>query len=152
MRVKRSVNFRIAPKKSSKGKGVATEPSRDEGWKSSKCSNSDLESLVKQGFLPSKSVIQWRPALGNASPYENTGEIVGFLSYFERGLGLPCSNFFYGLLYYYGIQLHHLTPTLLFTYLSLYICVKLFWASSLISTFSATFFLLSPSLIRLDKM
>ena len=51
-----------------------------------------------------------RPALGDIHPYENTGEIVGFLPYFERGLGLPCSNFFFGLLYYYGIQLHHLTP------------------------------------------
>ena len=147
MRVKRPVNFRMAPKKSSKGKGVESEPSRDEGWESSKCSESDLESLVKQGFLPLKSIIQWRPALGDVRLYENTGEIVGFLPYFERGLGLPFSNFFSGLLYYYGIQLHHLTPTLLFTYLSLYICVKLFWASSLISTFSATFFILSPSLV-----
>ena len=93
----------MAPKKSSKGKGVATDPSRDEGWESSKCSKSDLESLVKQGFLPSKSVIQWRPALGDACPYENTGEIVGFLPYFERGLGLSCFNFFSGLLYYYEI-------------------------------------------------
>ena len=103
MRVKRSVDFWMAPKKSSKGKGIAAEPSRDEGWESSKCSKSDLESLVKQDFLPSKSVIQWRPALGDARPYENTGEIVGFLPYFDRGLGLPFSNFFCRLLYYYGI-------------------------------------------------
>ena len=47
MRVKRSVDFRMAPKKSSKGKGVAVEPSREEGWESSKSSESDLESLVK---------------------------------------------------------------------------------------------------------
>jgi len=95
MRVKRSVDFRMVPKKSSKGKGIAAEPSRDEGWESSKCSKSDLESLVKQGFLPLKSIIQWHLALGDARPYENTGEIVRFLPYFERGLGLPCSNFFF---------------------------------------------------------
>ena len=110
MRVKRSVDFQMAPKMSSKGKGIAAKPSREEGWEPSKCSESDLESLVKQGFLSSKSVIQWRPALGDVHPYENTGEIVGFLPFFERGLGLPCSNFFSGLLYYYGIQLHPLTP------------------------------------------
>ena len=110
----------MAPKKSSKGKGVAAEPSRDEGWESSKCSKSDLESLVKQGFLPSKSVIQWRPALGDARLYENTSEIVGFLPYFDRGLGLPCSNFFSGLLYYYGIQLHHLTPNS-FVHISIFV-------------------------------
>ena len=83
MRVKRSVNFRMAPKKSSKGKSAAAEPSRNEGWESSKCSKTDLESLVKQDFWPPKSVIQWRPALGDARPYKNTGEIVGFLPYFE---------------------------------------------------------------------
>ena len=103
MRVKRPVNFRMAPKKSSKGKGVAAELTREEGWIPSKCSESDLESLVKQGFLPSKSIIKWRSALGDVRPYENTGEIVGFLPYFERGLDLPCSNFFSGLLYYYKI-------------------------------------------------
>ena len=100
----------MAPKKATKGKGAAAEPTREEGWEPSKCSRSDLESLVKQGFLPSESVVQWRPAFGDARPYENTGEIVGFVPYFERGLSLPSSNFFSGLLYYYGIQLHHLTP------------------------------------------
>ena len=120
MRVKRSVDFRMAPKKSSKGKGAAAEPTREEGWESSKCSKSDLESLVKQGFLPSESVIQWCPAFGDARPFENTGEIIGFVPYFERGLGLPSSNFFSGLLYYYGIQLHHLTPNS-FVHMSIFI-------------------------------
>ena len=83
MRVKRPVTFRMAPKKSTKGKGVETGPTRDEGWTPSKCSESDLESLVEHGFLPSKSVIQWRPALGDDRPYENTSEIVGFLPYFK---------------------------------------------------------------------
>ena len=103
MRVKRSVNFRMAPKKSSKGKVVAAESTREEGWVSSKCSESDLETLVSAGLLPEKSVIQWRPALGEDRPYKNTGEIVAFAPYFEWELGLPCSNFFSGLLHYYRI-------------------------------------------------
>ena len=74
MRVKRSVDFRMAPKKTTKGKGTAAEPTRDEGWEPSKCSRSDLKSLIKQDFLASESVIQWRPAFGDARPYENTGE------------------------------------------------------------------------------
>ena len=78
MRVKRSIDFRMAPKKSSKGKGVAAEPTREEGWVSSKCSESDLETLVAAGLLPEKSVIQWRPALGEDRPYENTAKIVTF--------------------------------------------------------------------------
>ena len=97
------VNFQMAPKKSSKGKGVAAEPTREEGWVPSKCSESDLETLVSAGLLLEKSVIQWRPALGEDHPYENMGEVVAFAPYFEQGLGLPCSNFFSGLLHYYRI-------------------------------------------------
>ena len=68
MRVKRFEDFRMAPKKSSKGKGVAAEPTREEGWVPSKCSDSDLETLVSNCLLPEKSVIQWRPALGKDHP------------------------------------------------------------------------------------
>ena len=110
MRMKCPVNFRMVPKKSSKGKGVAAEPTCEEGWVPSKCSESDLETLVFAGLLLEKSVIQWCPALGEDCPYENTGEIVTFALYLERGLGLPYSIFFSGLLRYYRIQLHHLTP------------------------------------------
>ena len=83
MRVKRSVDFRMAPKKATKGKSVAAEPTRDESWNTSKCSQSNLDSLVSQGLLVPKSVIQWHPALGSDLPYENTGEIVAFTSYLE---------------------------------------------------------------------
>ena len=69
MRVKHPVNFRMAPKKSSKGKGVEAEPTRDEGCMPSKCSKSDLEILVSAGLLPEKSVSQWRPVLGEGRPY-----------------------------------------------------------------------------------
>ena len=103
MRVKCSVDFRVAPKKSSKGKGAAAEPTREEGWVASKCSESDQETLVSAGLLLEKSIIQWRPALGEDRPYENTGEIIAFAPYLERGLGLPCSFFFSGLLRYYRI-------------------------------------------------
>ena len=100
----------MAPKKAVKGKSAVAEPTQEEGWNTSKCSQSDLESLVKQGLLSPRSAVQWHPALGEGRPYENTGEIVAFTPYFEWGLGLPCSFFFSGLLHYYRIQLHHLTP------------------------------------------
>jgi len=120
MRVKRPVNFRMAPKKASKGKSVAAEPTHEEGWLPSKCSESDLETLVSAGLLLEKSVIQWRPALGEDRPYENTGEIIIFAPYLERELGLPCSFFFFGLLRYYRIQLHHLNPNF-FVHISIFV-------------------------------
>ena len=103
MRVKRSVDFRMAPKKASKGKGTAAEPTQEEGWNTSKCTQYDLEILVSDGLLVPKSIIQWHPALGKDHPYENTREIIAFTSYVERGLGFPCSSFFSGLLRYYRI-------------------------------------------------
>jgi len=120
MRVKRPLDFRMAPKKSSKGNGVDAELTLAEGLVPSKCSDSDLEIPVSEGLLPPKSVIQWRPALGENRPYENMGEIVAFAPYFERGLGLPCSAFFSGLLSYYRIQLHLLTPNS-FVHISIFV-------------------------------
>ena len=86
----------------------------------SKCSESNLGSLVSAGLLPEKSVIQWRPALGEDRPYENTGEIVAFAPCLERGLGFACSFIFSGLLQYYRILLHHLTPNS-FVHISIYV-------------------------------
>ena len=57
MHVKRPVTFRMAPKKSMKGKDVEAELTRDEGWLSSKCSETDLQSLVDEVLLPTKSVV-----------------------------------------------------------------------------------------------
>ena len=140
----------MAPKKSSKGKGAAAEPSRDEGWIASMCSESDLETLVSDGLLLEKSVIQWRPTLGEARPYENTGEIVAFAPYFERALGLPCSAFFAGLLSYYRIHLHHLTHKS-FVHLSIFIhlCEAFLGIEPHFDLF-LHFFIISPSLVRLD--
>ena len=57
MRVKTPVHFRMAPKRSTKGKDAAAQPTRDEGWVPSKCSDSDLEALVSAGLLPTKSLL-----------------------------------------------------------------------------------------------
>ena len=41
---------------------------------------------------------------------EGTLESIMFRDFVERGLTLPVSEFFYRLLQFWGIQLHHLTP------------------------------------------
>ena len=58
MREKRPVTFRMAPKKSTKGKDVEPEPTREEGCFPSKCTASNLQSLVSEGLLHSRSVVQ----------------------------------------------------------------------------------------------
>jgi hypothetical protein len=41
---------------------------------------------------------------------ENVEEIVTFYHFAERGLALHSCSFFRGLLYFYGLELHHLNP------------------------------------------
>jgi hypothetical protein len=45
---------------------------------------------------------------------ENIDEIVTFYHFAERGLALPSCSFFRGLLYVYGLELHHLNPNSIF--------------------------------------
>src|SRR6185312_4643280 len=71
-------------------------------------------------LLAPRSAVQWRPAFGRDHPYGNKLEVVVFTSSLERGLGFPCSSFFSRLLYYYGIQLHHLTPNS-FVHISIFV-------------------------------
>ena len=69
MRVKRSVDFRMASKKTTKGKGVAAEPTRDEGWNTSKCSQIRLRfsgvarSVSSQIYYPMASCLGKRSSV-----------------------------------------------------------------------------------------
>lgn len=49
-----------------------------------------------------------RLAAEEHAPSPNPGEFVVFLSHFQRGFGLPVSDFFHGWLNTYELQPHHL--------------------------------------------
>ena len=68
-----------------------------DGWKTSKCSETNIVSLVDECLLQSLTIIQWRSAEGH-DPFV------------ERGLAISICDFLQGLLFHWGIQLHHLTP------------------------------------------
>ena len=69
-----------------------------------------LKKLHEDGLLPEKHFSEWK-APGNHHVTDlKEGEIVMFTPFVERGLGLPTSNFFCGLLYYYDIRMNHLNP------------------------------------------
>jgi hypothetical protein len=57
----------------------------------------------------------WRTAAGDPYPMEkNPDEILKFARFMERGLALPASDFFKGLLDYYGIEYLNLNPNGIF--------------------------------------
>jgi hypothetical protein len=100
----------MAPTKSEiEGKKKEAQPSIGE-WTYSKCSLTDLNRLVFEGLLQEKNLVNWRPSFREPFPMENVDEIVTFYHFAEQGLALPSCSFFRGLLYYYGLELHHLNP------------------------------------------
>jgi hypothetical protein len=89
------------------------DPNRE--WKKSKAKTEDLLALLKSGFLREKEVDMWRAAAGDPYPMEkNPDEIPMFAQFAERGLSLPASNFFNGLLGYYGVEYLNLNPNRIF--------------------------------------
>jgi hypothetical protein len=91
------------------GKGKESQPPFGE-WTYDKCSNIDLLNLVSEGLLQGKDLVNWHPSFRQSLPMENVDEIVSFYHFTERGLALPTYSFFCGLLYFYGLELHHLNP------------------------------------------
>jgi hypothetical protein len=105
------VDPEMVPKRSEKDgkkKKEAQPPSGE--WTHSKCSKNDLNKLVSEGLLQDKSLVNWHPSFREPFPMENVDEIITFYHFAERGLALPSCSFFRGLLYFYGLELHHLNP------------------------------------------
>jgi hypothetical protein len=106
-------------------------PNPNREWKKSKMKTEGLLALVNSGFLREKEMEMWRPAAGDPYPMEkNPDEVPMFARFVERGLALPASDFFKGLLKYYGIQYLNLNPNGIFTSLSLSTSAKLSWGSN----------------------
>jgi hypothetical protein len=109
-------------------------------WKKSKAKTEDLLALLNSGFLREKEVDMWRAAAGDPYPMEkHPDEIPMFTRFAERGLSLPASDFFKGLLEYYGIEYLNLNPLVFSTLLSSFTSAKLSWGSNPTRYFSGNF-------------
>jgi hypothetical protein len=84
-------------------------------WKKSKEKTEDLLALLNSGFLREKEVDMWRAATGDPYSMEkNPDEIPMFARFTERRLSLPASDFFKGLMGYYGMEYLNLNPNGIF--------------------------------------
>jgi hypothetical protein len=73
----------------------------------------------------------WHAAAGDPYPMEkNPDWIPMFTRFAERGLSLPVSDFFKGLLEYYDNEYLNLNPTVSSTLLSSSTSVKPYWGSN----------------------
>uniref|UniRef100_A0A0A9BPG7 Transposase (putative) gypsy type domain-containing protein n=1 Tax=Arundo donax TaxID=35708 RepID=A0A0A9BPG7_ARUDO len=68
-------------------------------------------------------VFGWQLAVSETKSNPQPGEVVVFSSFFWHGFFLPASDFFCGLLHFYGVGLTHLNPNSIKSQ-SLYISAK----------------------------
>jgi hypothetical protein len=103
---------------SAQGSTPSTSPPRpnpNKEWKKSKAETEDLLALVNSGFLQEKEMDIWRAAMGDPYPMEkNPDEIPMFARFVKRELALQASDFFKGLLKYYGMKYLNLNPNGIF--------------------------------------
>jgi hypothetical protein len=101
--------------RSAAGTSPPASPPRPNPNQESKVKTEDLLALLNSGFLREKEVDMWHAAAGDPYPMEkNPDEIPMFTRFAERGLSLPASDFFKGLLEYYGIEYLNLNPNGIF--------------------------------------
>ena len=82
-------------------------------WDPSDVSVETLQSLVDDGLLrPITDLdrLEWIAPLGEPEPRPPTGYVVSFVSFHERGLGLPMDRFMRALPHYYSVKLHNFNP------------------------------------------
>jgi hypothetical protein len=83
-------------------------------WPFSTVTAGDLEDLVAEGLLRPLSDErrpEWIPPASGAAPSPPPGYVVSFVSFHERGFGVPASRFMRAILHHYGVELHNLSPT-----------------------------------------
>jgi hypothetical protein len=89
------------------------DPNRE--WKKLKTKTEDLLALLNSGFIREKEMDMWRAAAGDPYPMKKSeDEILMFVLFAERGLALPVSDFFKGLMGYYGVEYLSLNPNSIF--------------------------------------
>jgi hypothetical protein len=72
-----------------------------------------LEALVADGLLRPLSgdpQPEWIAPPSGAAPSPPPGYVLSFVSFHERGFGVPVSRFMQVILYFYGVELHNLSP------------------------------------------
>jgi hypothetical protein len=82
-------------------------------WPFSTVTADDLEALVAEGLLhplSGDSQPEWMAPPSGAAPSPPPGYVLSFVSFHERGFGVPASHFMRAILHVYRVELHNLSP------------------------------------------
>ena len=105
----------MAGRRSSSSRSPSSKPG---DWERCSIPHSKLVMFQSKGFLPPAYLVPVRAGIATYSggeqaesvPNPSQGERVCLVPYLIRGLGFPIHPFLRGLLEFYGLQLHNLTP------------------------------------------
>jgi hypothetical protein len=111
----------MAPRKRKQSAATMVIPSIDPDSQLSFAGNhvsvvyeANLLHLVEIGVLPPKELCSWQIWRGVTVLTVDTHEAIIFMPFLIRGLALPVSPFFRGLLDFYSLNLTHLNPNYVF--------------------------------------
>lgn len=85
------------------------EPNLKGNWGSSSMTEGTILELRSAGYIPTEARTR-APTPGQRIPTPDAGERVVFVPHLIRGLGFPLHPFVRGILFYYGLDFHHLAP------------------------------------------
>jgi CxxC motif-containing protein (DUF1111 family) len=86
----------------------------EQGWTASEVTQEHLQHLVSQGYMTATELMTYRVPEDPASPVLAGGYIVTCVAFYERGFSVPSHRFLHSRLQFYGLELHHLTPSRIF--------------------------------------
>jgi hypothetical protein len=82
-------------------------------WPFSTVTADDLEALVADGLLRPLSgdpQLEWMAPPSGVASSPPPGYVLSFVSFHERGFGVPASRFMRAILHVYRVELHNLSP------------------------------------------
>ncbi|KAK1613868.1 hypothetical protein QYE76_019385 [Lolium multiflorum] len=116
------MNISFSAPEAGAGKGQEASSSNQAitrgAWKGSDVKQPEIDWLYHSRRIPAE--VSCRLPRGEVEPAPEAGEYVVFSAHFERGFGLPASNFFREFLDFYKLQPHHLPGNAIF-YLSCFV-------------------------------
>jgi hypothetical protein len=84
------------------------------GWSTSVVTQEHLQNLVSLGYMIAAELATCRVPKDLTSHVPVGGYVMECTVFYEQGFGVPSHRFLYSLLLFYGLELHHLTPSEIF--------------------------------------
>jgi hypothetical protein len=81
------------------------------GWPVLETTQEHLQNLVCLGYMTAMALATCCVPTDPPFPAPRVGYVVACLVFYERGFGVPSHRFLHSLLQFYGLELHHLTPS-----------------------------------------